>query len=281
MKAFFEVHLKLIMTIWIILLSVLGLLYLMNYMKFNSLMSTVVSSQLQVMAGSIERSIIKAEQLGLPLSEMDNLPDLMQRAKNRDRQVSALYIINSQGAVLFATRGDMLNQNDAPHVLRKALKGDESVWTFEETGVLYSGLQLFDATQQLMGGVIITYDKTGYGGVLAQVKLHLLEVTLLIFSAFACLIFIAVRFGFGDINDVFKLISAQLPSTDASPSPPQPKLKPGTLASHFAEQLSQSNQLKTQLRKELESVSTEIGHSSSANHPTSGSEPYTQEKSHG
>jgi len=281
MKAFFEVHLKLILTIWIILFSVLGLLYLMNYMKFNSLMSTVISSQLQVMAGSIERSIIRAEQLGLPLGEMENLPDLMQRAKNRDSQVSALYIISSQGTTLFATRGNMLNPNDTPLVLRKALKGDEPTWTLEEDGVLYTGLQLFDATQQLMGGIIITYDKTGYGGVLAQVKLHLLEVTLLIFSVFACLIFVAVRFGFGDINDVFKLISAQLPSTNESPSPPHPKLKPGTLASHFAEQLSQSNQLKAQLRKELESVTTEIGHSGLANNSISGSEPNTQEKSHG
>lgn len=44
MRAFFEVHLRLVITVWVILMSVLGLLYLMNYMKFDSLMSGVVSS---------------------------------------------------------------------------------------------------------------------------------------------------------------------------------------------------------------------------------------------
>lgn len=61
MKAFFEVHLRLVITVWVILLSVLGLLYLMNYMKFDNLMSQVVSSKLQVISTSLESSIQRTE----------------------------------------------------------------------------------------------------------------------------------------------------------------------------------------------------------------------------
>lgn len=260
MRAFLEVHLKLIMTIWIILISVLGLLYLMNYMKFTSLMSTVVSSQLQVMSSSLERSIIRAEQLGLPLQEMNNLPELMQRARARDEQVSALYIMDPLGQVLFATDNTPLNPAHAPQILRKALKGDTPSWLLEEDEVLYSGLQLFDGTRQLMGGIVIAYDKSGYGSVLAQVKLHLLEMTLMIFAGFAVLIFIAVRFGFSDVNNVFRLISSQLPKDTNKPTPPQPRLKPGTMAFRFAEQIDQSNRIKAQLNQELDEVTGEAGH---------------------
>jgi len=262
MKAFLEVHLKLIMTIWIILISVLGLLYLMNYMKFTSLMSSVVSSQLQVMSTSLERSIIRAEQLGLPLSEMNNLPELMQRAKARDEQVEALYVIGPRGKVLFATDRKEFDPAHAQQILRKALKGDESSWSLEESDTLYSGLQLFDGTGQLMGGIVIAYDKSGYGSVLAQVKLHLLEMTLMIFGSFAVLIFIAVRLGFGDINDVFKLISSHLPKDKNKPSPAPLQLKPGSMAFRFAEQIDQSNRIKAQLNQELDEVTGEAEHPS-------------------
>ena len=61
MRAFFEVHLRLVITVWVILMSVLGLLYLMNYMKFDSLMSGVVSSKLDVISSSLDTSIKRVE----------------------------------------------------------------------------------------------------------------------------------------------------------------------------------------------------------------------------
>ncbi|MFC6670691.1 hypothetical protein [Marinobacterium aestuariivivens] len=258
MKAFLEVHFKLIMTIWIILVSVLGLLYLMNYMKFTSLMSTVVSSQLQVMSTSLERSIIRAEQLGLPLQEMDNLPELMARTRARDEQVSALYVLDAGGRVLFASGTELLDPEHRPRILRRALKGDEVAWTLEESSVLYSGLQLFDGTRQLMGGIVIAYDKSGYGAVLAQVKLHLLEMTLMIFGSFALLIFVAVRLGFGDVNKVFKLISSQLPRSHDASGAGGLELVPGSMAHRFAEQIDQSNRMKAQVRRELDAMTAEV-----------------------
>jgi len=253
MRAFIEVHLKLVMTIWIILASVLGLLYLMNYMKFNNLISGVVSSQLQVMSSSLERSIIKAEQLGLPLKEMDNLPELLQRSKSRDPQVNSIFVINQSGEVLFSTDQRWLNHDDKDAVLRKALKGNEISWTLEKDLTLYSGQQLFDSTQQLIGSIVIAYNKASYGSTVAQVKLHLLEMTVMIFVVFALLIFIAVRFGFSEVNSVFKLINQQLSAKDNQKIPAS--LKPGSMAHEFARQISRSNEMKHQVESELDKIS--------------------------
>ncbi|MEH6651234.1 MAG: hypothetical protein V7707_14500 [Motiliproteus sp.] len=272
MKAFLEVHLKLIMTIWIILVSVLGLLYLMNHMKFTSLMSTVVASQLEVMSTSLERSIIKGEQLGLPLSGMDNLPELMQRAKGRDDQVSAIYVINQHGQVLFATDSNSLETLHKESILRRALKGSEASWFLEQDTTLYSGLQLFDGAQQLMGSIVIGYDKSAYAGAVAQVKLHLLEMTLMIFGVFALLIVVVVRLTFGDVNNVFKLINRQL-SPDSEPSPSL-QLKPGTMAYQFAEQIDQSNRIKAELGDELKAMTIEAA---DASHPHTAKKAATHE----
>jgi len=265
MRAFIEVHLKLVMTIWIILASVLGLLYLMNYMKFNSLISGVVSSQLQVMSSSLERSIIKAEQLGLPLKEMDNLPELLQRSKSRDPQVNSIFILNRNGQVLFSTDPQPLRADDKDAILRKALKGKETAWTLDEEVTLYSGQQLFDSTRQRIGSIVIAYNKASYGSTVAQVKLHLLEMTLMIFGIFALLIFIAVRFGFHEVNNVFRLINRQL-AADNSEALAAP-LKPGSMAGKFADQIARSNDMKHQVASELDrlaasSSSSEGRHSS-------------------
>jgi len=249
MKAFIEVHLKLVITIWIILISVLGLLYLMNHMKFNSLMSDVVSSRLQVMSSSLERSIIKADQLGLPLRSMNNLPELLNRTKARDDQVQAIHIINRQGEVLFSTDPSRIGLPLDSTLQRRALKGNEPSWLLDRDTTLYSGLQLFDGVQQLMGSIVIAYNKSSYGSVLAQVKLHLLEMTLMIFATFALLIFIAVRLGFGDVNNVFKLITSQLGDSSRNAS-----LRPGSVAEQFAEQIERSNEMKNQVTDELEAI---------------------------
>ncbi|WP_027858916.1 hypothetical protein [Marinobacterium jannaschii] len=257
MKAFIEVHLKLVITIWIILVSVLGLLYLMNHMKFNSLMSDVVSSRLQVMSGSLERSIIKADQLGLQLRSMDNLPELLQRAQGRDNQVRAIHVIDHRGEVIFSTDNNQLGKKLSSELLRRALKGNEASWSLDREDTLYSGLQLFDGVHQLMGSIVIAYNKSSYGSLLAQVKLHLLEMTLMIFGGFALLIFIAVRLGFGDVNNVFKLITGQL-AEDNRRNPEA--IKPGTVAHQFAEQIERSNEMKTHVTDELEAISQDARH---------------------
>lgn len=254
MRTFIEVHLKLVVTIWIILASVLGLLYLMNYMKFNSLISEVVSSRLQVMSSSLERSIIKAEQLGLPLKEMDNLPELLQRSKNRDAQVKTIFVINGQGSILFSTDQQWFDHSDQDDLLRKALKGKEPFWTVEKELTLYSGQQLFDSTEQLIGSIIIAYNKSSYGSTVAQVKLHLLEMTLIIFVAFALLIFIAVRFGFREVNSVFRLINQQLAVRDQSVKPDA--LPQGSMAHEFACQISRSQQMRHEVESELDKLTT-------------------------
>ena len=257
MKTFFEVHLKLVMTVWIILVAVLGLLYLMNYMKFNNLMSGVVSSRLEVMSRSLERSVIKGEQLGLSLKTMNNLPELMQRELHRDTNVKAIHMINRNGEVLFSTVADEIGQTLPEDVTRRALKSTEPTWMLDQDRALFSGIQLFDNLDQLVGSTVIEYNKSSYAGVLAQVRLHLLEMTIVIFGIFAILIFAIVRLGFGDINKVITLIHGYLSSNRVSASQRR-ELDEGTMAHEFARQMLMSQKLKKQVEKEIDQLSTTV-----------------------
>ncbi|MGB1237003.1 MAG: hypothetical protein ACPG4U_02260 [Pseudomonadales bacterium] len=248
MKAFVEIHLKLIVTIWLILFSVLGLLLLMNYMKFSSMMSGVVSSQLQVISSSMQRSIIKAEQLGLPLAEMQNLPQILQREQQRDPQIKRIVILDSSANALFDSRPQASDTQLPEQIMRLANRSAEVQWSLESEHLLYSGLQLFDATEQLMGNIVIVYDKSGYTTVTQRVLYHLLGASALIFAVFAALVFLAVRLGFSDINNIIKLIGNQL-STDHSSQ--KNVLKPDSLAYQFARQMEQREQMKRHVSEQL------------------------------
>ncbi len=255
MKAFIEIHLKLIATIWIILISVLSMLLLMNHMKFSSLISSVVSSELQVISSSLQRSIIKAEQLGLPLKEMQNLSVILDRERKREPQINAIYIINSNAKVLFKSVTPAVDEIAlSEEILRRALKGSETSWTAETPNTLYSGLQLFDATEQMMGNIIILYDKSGFQQTLNQVLTNLITMSLLIFGVFALLIFLAVKLGFSDINNVLKVINRQL--QDPHNLDRDNALKPGTMAFDFVQQIERSEKMKEHVSRQLAQCET-------------------------
>lgn len=249
MKAFFEVHLRLVMTVWMILIAVLSLLYLMNFMKFDSLMSNVVSSKLDVISSSIETSIVKAERLGIPLKSANNVLYSMQKAKSRDENVTEIEVIDSQGKVVFSTNKNMTGFINSD-IARRALRSTDKNWNLSTEESLYSGIQIFDSFGNLSGSVIITYDKASFYNVYLLVRLHLLEMTIAIFVFFALIVLLVIRFGFGDVTNVIKLIQEHSEGKEGRSL----SAAEGSISYAFAEQIRQSQEMRTRVAKELDDL---------------------------
>ncbi|PSW21388.1 hypothetical protein C9I98_05485 [Photobacterium sanctipauli] len=257
MKAFFEVHLRLVITVWVILLSVLGLLYLMNYMKFDSLMSQVVSSKLDVISSSLDTSIKRVERLGMPLQSASNLKDSFDRAREREANVQAITLIDKNGTPIiqsYAEQQVLTESSIIPplpeSVIRRALRSNEPNWVLSTETKLFSGLQIKDSFNQLAGSIVIEYDKSGLYGLYAVVRLHLLEATVVIFLFTALIVLLAIRFGFGDITSVIKLIHGY--SSEASQKPE--KMPAGEMTRNFADQIEQSEKMKSYVSGEIEKL---------------------------
>lgn len=247
MRAFFEVHLRLVVTVWIILMSVLGLLYLMNYMKFDSVMSNVVSSKLDVISSSLKTSMERVDRMGIPFESADNLKDQFNHARTRESDVTAISLVNQNGELLIhssSTQGTHV----PPEVLRRALTSNEVRWSYNNDAQLYSGLQTFDSFGNLSGSIVIEYDKSALFGVYALVKLHLLEATVVIFLITALIVFLVVRLGFGDVAGVIDLIQKYSKGDKQLLD----KAPPGTMSQTFADQIKQSEKMKAEVSAELE-----------------------------
>lgn len=253
MKIFIEIHLRFVATVWLILMAVLSLLYLINYMKFDSLMSSVVSSKLEVISSSLESSILKAERLGIHLKSANNLPDLMERAKSRDVNVKLIHIIGNDGVVIYSTDSQLVGQKVEANLSKRALRSTEANWMLATDKDLYSGLQLKDSFDELIGSVVIQYDKSSFSGTYAQVRLHLLEMTVGIFLIFSLVVFLVIRLCFGDISGVIHLIEQYTGGEKVTKTFDAPE---GSLAFKLAEQMKQGEQMKAQVSSELDAIQT-------------------------
>lgn len=251
MKIFIEIHLRFVATVWMILMAVLSLLYLINYMKFDSLMSGVVSSKLEVISSSLETSIIKAERLGIHLNEANNLPDLMERAKSRDDNVKLIHIIGNDGVIMYSTDSQMVGVLVEDRISKRALRSTEANWLLATDKDLYSGLQIKDSFNELIGSIVIQYDKSSFSGTYAQVRLHLLEMTVGIFLVFSLLVFLVIRLCFGDISGVIHLIEQY---TGGEKKVAEFDAPEGSLAFKLAEQMKQGEKMKAQAASELDAI---------------------------
>ena len=248
MRAFFEVHLRLVITVWIILMSVLGLLYLMNYMKFDSVMSNVVSSKLDVISSSLKTSMERVDRMGIPFESADNLKDQFNHARTREPDVTAISLVDHNGELLIHSSNIHQGTHVPPEVLRRALTSNEVRWSYNNDAQLYSGLQTFDSFGNLSGSIVIEYDKSALFGVYALVKLHLLEATVVIFLTTALIVFLVVRLGFGDVAGVIDLIQKYSKGDKQLLD----KAPPGTMSQTFADQIKQSEKMKAEVSAELE-----------------------------
>ncbi|NLS11791.1 hypothetical protein HGP28_02665 [Vibrio sp. SM6] len=253
MKVFFEVHLRLVITIWVILIAVLGLLYLMNYIKFDSLSSNVVSSKLDVISESLSTSMKRVERLGIPYQSAENLEAQFDRAKSRQAHVITISYIDIAGNTIIQV-SDISNPVIPTEVVRRAFSTQEPKWLLNSDNRLFRGLKIVSDFGQVTGSLVIEYDKSALHGVYAQVRLHLLEVTILLFLLAALVVFLVVRMGFSDVANVLRLIQGHALRSGASASTFSVKRASGTISQNFAEQLVQSEQMKARVVAELDSL---------------------------
>ena len=87
----------------LILAFVLSLLFIMIYFKYQNILSSLTSSRLSVVAASIEQTVSKTGQLGVPLQEMAGMTAVLSRVKRQGDEIQSIEITDAEGKTLFGT----------------------------------------------------------------------------------------------------------------------------------------------------------------------------------
>lgn len=205
-----RLYLKLVVGSVAILSMVLSLLFLMNYMKFQNILSNVVSSRLQVVVATAGKSISSATAIGLKLADVNDVPVLLARAKALDDEIERISVVDTGGRILFSTDEGTIGTAVADETARVARAATQAAWSRESDSFLITGMNLRNAVDQPLGGIVLTYSKTGYNAVIDEMFGKLIAGSVVVFLLFGLLMMMFARIGCREISNVFGFVSAQM-----------------------------------------------------------------------
>ena len=106
-----------------VIAMVLSLLLMMNYFKFQNILSDVTTSRLAVINKNLEDSINNAVNLGLALEEIQ-VGQLINRAKKNDKEIESIDVFDANGMVIFSTTFTFkdIKTQVPPEILNKVVK---------------------------------------------------------------------------------------------------------------------------------------------------------------
>jgi hypothetical protein len=151
-----RLYIRVISSVLLVIVAMLVLQNGLNQLKFRSLVADATASRLQVVAGTINGAIARAEGAGLAISEMTGLADLLAREKSRNKNITGIAVVSPTGRVLVTTDGDTLPAVDRAPVLRRVLGSGERRTSIDRGERLYVGRVLRDSASAVMGAVVIS-----------------------------------------------------------------------------------------------------------------------------
>lgn len=181
---------RLIAALVVILALALALLTVLNYFKFSSTLSEIQDSRVSVVSLDIADTIQAATDLGLKLSDVSDTQAVINRALERDPQLTAITVFDRRGSILFQVRRP---DSDAPDGAvrdswRTANRASEGrLWRTETAQTFVVGAPIRNTFGLVAGGVATQVSREPFLELLARMRHELERSATVIFVGFAAL----------------------------------------------------------------------------------------------
>lgn len=197
-----------------VLSLVLGLLVFMSYMKYQNIISEIVSSRLMVVSDSVGSSIDEAMGYGMKLQELTQLSDMLVRSQKLDEGIQEIAVVNASGQVLFSSAAGRVNHKFGAAITANLNRESQSDWLIEEQDYLVVGLNLRNALELPIGGVVIRYSKAEYNTSVAEMLEHLIKGALGLLVLFALLLAVLLGLSFKNFFLFYNATYKELTKTE-------------------------------------------------------------------
>jgi hypothetical protein len=149
--------LKIAATLMMIILIALALTLVLNLFKFEEALRNVTESRLSFIANDLETRIQTGLDLGLELSEMDNVQNIIASAALDEADIVGIDVFDDAGTILFSsdrTRvGDDL-EGDWRAAYEAAAGAD---WEIDDHDAIVVGTTLTNNFDAVVGGLVLRY----------------------------------------------------------------------------------------------------------------------------
>lgn len=246
-----QLYLKfLVMTITVLTLM-LTLFVFMSYMKYQNILSGVVSSRLMVVAGSIENVVEHATSLGLKFQEINQLEGMLETSSKLDAGIEEIAVINTNGRILYSSIKDRVSHQMEEVLIQNVSSETKSQWTVEEDDYLLIGLNLKNAVDLPLGGVVIKYSKAEYNVAVSDIFEKLTFGAFITLLSFAVLLSILIKVSFSKFHRFYKSVYSEL-------NEPDMPANGGHGATYLSDDVKKARENQLIIMKELEAAQNRI-----------------------
>lgn len=163
-----------------ILLLVVCVMVFLNYTKFQKVFSVFYQSRIDYVIKDMKQAVEFSLGMGLPLSNLKNIQDLIDRVRKEDKQIIAIQVIDPSGDVLFTTQKGAAGDKTVPEAWMTKTKSTSDIWTIHDAEAMVIGVALLNAIDQVSGSMVLKYSRSYYDGLLKEMLWDMAKIGVLI-----------------------------------------------------------------------------------------------------
>lgn len=247
--AFREVYSKVILSLWIVVAAMLAMQFALNVLKFKSIAAQGIASQMQVVGSTVESSVLRWEQVGLSMQEMDRLHDLIVHEAARSDVIDNILIVGPVGDLVQATDVEAIPEADRQAVMRRVLSGAEPETFIDQNDWVYSGRLLTGSNGAVMGAVIMAAPARLYVPAVQSLTQNLSNTYIAIFLLVSVFMLPVIFHQFRGISSLYRVISEIRAKASVNPAQTHQDVRALVM------QLGEGDSLVAQARQEVDLLS--------------------------
>ncbi|NVJ91489.1 MAG: hypothetical protein HWE34_07510 [Methylocystaceae bacterium] len=235
----------------LVLMLMLTLFVFMSYMKYQNILSDVVSSRLMVVAGSIENVVEHATSLGLKFQEINQLETILESSRKLDEGIEEIAVVNTNGKIIYSSKKERVSDIVADTIVQNVALETKTQWTIEEDDFLFVGLNIRNAVDLPLGSVVIKYSKAEYNVAVSNIFDQLTFGAFVTLLSFSVLLSILIKVSFSKFNRFYNTLYSEL-------SQPQGDLNNKDETTYLSADVKKVRQNQLLILKELDAVKSKI-----------------------
>lgn len=169
----------------VIITAVLILFILVATVQFSRTHSTLIGERLVVLAEHTAAPFQAAARIGLPVESVRNASGFLERARQTDDRIAAIYVIDAGGSIVHATRGEPSAGTSVAAIRR--MQPSLREWYGEIEAGFVAGVNIQGPSGDIVGGIAVLYP---FSAATTRVwamaaELFVAAIAILLFSALA------------------------------------------------------------------------------------------------
>lgn len=158
-----------------------GMAGLLNYFKYQSTTSRIVTERLVVTGKAVENVIHLALDLGLQFSDIATLPATLERERNTDDLIQGIDIFDNEGKLLYSTHQPTGNRPVPAPWLAAIASARGGEWRVDAEGASAAGISLKNSFGVTLAHMALRYSRERLHHENAEVARELAANTLIVF----------------------------------------------------------------------------------------------------